>query len=282
MDAQQLINEGRIAPALAALQDLVRKDPANPKYRTFLFQLLCVQGQWNRALTQVNVAAEMDAGALPMAQTYREAIQCEALREEIFAGRRLPVVFGEPLPWIALLAEALQLEGQGNAAAGAQARARGLEDAAAVGGTIISAVGGETRTERFEWLADADARLGPVLEAIINGRYLWVPLQHVSRIDIEAPEDLRDKVWMPASFTFTTGAGVVGLIPTRYAGTLGAAAAQDAGTADALLLARRTEWTAEGAGIGQRMFATDAGDYALMDVRSVEFDDVATDDEDNG
>jgi hypothetical protein len=30
------------------------------------------------------------------------------------------------------------------------------------------------------------------------------------------------------------------------------------------------------------MFATDAGDYALMDVRSVEFDDVATDDEDNG
>lgn len=277
MDAQQLINQGQVGAALTALQNQIRSDPSNVKYRTFLFQLLCVQGQWNRALTQLNVAAEMDAAALPMAQTYREAIQCEALREEIFAGRRLPVVFGEPLQWIALLAEALQLEGQGNAAAGAQARARALEDAAAVSGTISGTFAGSVGEAAFDWVADADLRLGPVFEAIVNGRYLWVPMQHVSRVDIEAPEDLRDNVWMPVNFTFTNGASVVGLIPTRYAGTLGAAS-----TDEPLLLARRTEWSEDGFGLGQRMFASDAGEYALMDVRSIAFDALQDHADDNG
>jgi protein involved in temperature-dependent protein secretion len=38
-------------------------------------------------------------------------------------------------------------------------------------------------------------------------------------------------------------------------------------------MARRTEWLeGNGQGLGQRMFATDVADYALMDIRSIEFD----------
>ena len=48
-------------------------------------------------------------------------------------------------------------------------------------------------------------RLGPVCEAIINGRYYWVPFDRLSRIDLEAPVDLRDVVWMPAHFQFANG-----------------------------------------------------------------------------
>lgn len=80
MNPQELIHDGQLDAALGALQDLVRKDASNAKYRIFLFQLLSVMGQWPRALTQLNVAGELDAASLPMVQTYREAIQCEALR----------------------------------------------------------------------------------------------------------------------------------------------------------------------------------------------------------
>jgi type VI secretion system protein ImpE len=271
MDALQLISEGQLAPALAALQDQVRKDPANARLRTFLFQLLCVQGQWNRALNQLNVTAEMDAAALPMAQTYREAIQCEALRDEVLAGKRVPVVFGEPQPWVALLFEALKLEAEGEPDAGAMARERAFADAPAIGGAVNGTP--------FEWLADSDTRLGPVLETIINGRYLWVPMMHIARIDIEAPADLRDNVWMPATFTWTNGAATVGFIPTRYSGTVAAGTATGD---DSLLLARRTEWNDEGHALGQRMFATDAGEFALMDVRTIEFGAVASGEGGNG
>ncbi|MBA5687502.1 type VI secretion system accessory protein TagJ [Rugamonas apoptosis] len=265
MDAQQLIAEGKLDAALAALQDQVRKDASNAKYRIFLFQLLAVMGQWNRALTQLNVAAELDAAALPMAQTYREAIQCEALRGEIFAGKRAPLVFGEPQSWLALLIEALRLDGEGHHQRAAEARARAFEDAPAGGGTING--------EPFAWMADADQRLGPVLEAIVNGRYFWIPFQRISRIECDAPADLRDAVWTPARFTWANGATTVGLIPTRYPDTR---AGVDAGVDDSLLLARRTEWAEQGPlcgyGLGQRLLATDAAEYALMDVRTIAFE----------
>ncbi len=75
----------------------------------------------------------------------------------------------------------------------------------------------------FEWIADADPRLGPVFEAVVDGAYHWVPMTRVSRLALEPPADLRDQVWMPAEFTWTNGGRTVGFIPTRYPGSAGAA-----------------------------------------------------------
>ena len=275
MDALQLISEGKLAAALSALQDAVRKDASNPKHRIFLFQLLAVLGQWNRALTQLGVCAELDAAALSMAQTYREAIHCEALRAEIFAGKRAPLIFGEPQSWLVQLIEALRKDGAGDHEGAAAQRGAAFEDA--------PASAGRANGEAFDWMADADPRLGPVLEAVVNGRYFWIPMARISRIVFDPPADLRDAVWTPVTFTWTNGASTVGLIPTRYDGTLGSGD-------DALLLSRRTEWVEQGAkaghGLGQRMLVTDAGEYALMDLRTIEFDnpmqEPAEDGEHNG
>ncbi len=86
------------------------------KLRVFLFQLLCVLGQWQRALTQLQVCGELDAGTLAMVNTYRDALQCEAVREAVFAGKTTPMVFGQPQTWVALLVEALQVDARGDAA----------------------------------------------------------------------------------------------------------------------------------------------------------------------
>jgi type VI secretion system protein ImpE len=259
MDAQQLIRDGNLPAALAALQDAVRKNAADAKLRVFLFQLLSVMGQWPRALTQLNVAGELEPLAIPMVQTYREAIQCEALRADIFSGKRAPLIFGEPQAWMAQLIEALQHDATDPARAAA-ARAQALESAPASPGNIDGVP--------FEWLADADQRLGPMMEIIINGRYFWVPVCRIARIEFDKPVDLRDNVWTAGTFVWTNGAQTVGLIPTRYNGTV---ATGD----DGLLLARRTEWVANGegdAGVGQRMLMTDSAEYAIMDVRVIEFD----------
>ena len=260
MLAQQLVGQGDLASALKELQGQIRKDAANAKLRVFLFQLLCVMGDWARALTQLNVAAELDADTLPMAQTYRTAIECEALRDAIFAGKRTPLIFGEPTTWLAQLLDALKHDAAAPETA-ASMRAQAFDAAPTSTGSING--------EPFEWLADADPRLGPVLEAIVNGRYFWIPLCRIRRIEIEPPVDLRDAVWTAASFTWANGAQTVGLIPTRYNAT---AASGD----NALLLSRRTEWSdaAPGQAIGQRMLVTDRGDYPLMEARVIEFETV--------
>lgn len=256
--AERAVREGDLAAALHQLQDQVRREPAKAGLRVFLFQLLAVMGQWERAHTQLAVASDLDAGALAMAQMYREAIRCELLRADVFAGRRSPLIFGEPDEWLALLIESLLVRGTARAADAESLRARAFELAPASSGTLDG--------EPFEWIADADMRLGPVCEAIINGRYYWVPFARLSRIDLEAPVDLRDVVWMPAHFGFVNGGEAVGVIPTRYPGS-------ETSDDPQVQLARRTLWTEEVpdvfTGRGQRVLTTDQGEHALMDVRSI-------------
>jgi type VI secretion system protein ImpE len=255
------LKDGDVQRALKLLTEQVRSHPQDAKLRVFLFQLLCVLGQWDRALNQLNVSLELDAGTLPMVQTYREAIACETLRLQVFAGHKAPMLFGAPETWIALLIEAMLREGQGDIAAARTLRQQALEQAPASTGTLDG--------QAFAWIADADARLGPTIEAVINGRYYWLPWNRLAKVDIDPPQDLRDRVWMPAHFEFTNGGDVVGLIPTRYPDT-------DLAAGDMLALSRRTDWreTDPGVfvGLGQRLIATDTGEFALMDMRSVVLD----------
>jgi len=257
--AEQALRDGDPELALRLLQDQIRAKPADAKLRVFLFQLLCVLGRWDRALTQLNVAGELDASTLAMVQTYREALQCERLRAQVFTGAKLPMLFGEPEPWTALLLEALLREGRGEAEAAQALRTQAFEQAPACPGTADG--------QPFEWIADADMRLGPLLEAVINGRYYWVPFSHLSVLKLEAPVDLRDKVWVPAELHFSNGGETVALVPTSYADT-------DLSVAD-LALARRTEWLEPLPGFftgqGQRLLATEAGDLALLDLREITF-----------
>lgn len=263
-EAVAALRAGDPEGALAALQAGVRSNPSDARLRIFLFQLLAVLGNWERALNQLNVAAELDRAALGMAQMYRVALQCESLRNEVFAGRKSPMVFGQPEPWLALLIEALLVTGQGQPDAAVALREQAFEQAPGNAGSLDG--------QAFEWIADADMRLGPVCEAVINGRYYWLPFANLLRLEIDAPADLRDCVWMPAHFQFVNGGEAVGVIPTRYPGS--------ESSPDGLIrLARKTDWVEIAAGVfqglGQRMLITQAGEFALMDVRQIIFGEAA-------
>ena len=258
--AEQHLQEGNLSEALIQLQNQIKKDPANAKLRTFLFQLLAVNGEWDRSLAQLNVAGDLDIDTMPMVQTYREALRCELLRKDIFLGIKSPQIFGEPQQWIALLVQALKLNAEQQYKEAHILREQAFELAPATPGTING--------DNFEWLADADARLGPVMEAIINGQYYWIPFIQIQEIQIEEPADLRDVVWMPAHFIWTNGGDAVGLIPTRYPYS-------ELEEDPFLRLSRKTEWKALDDdtffGLGQRLISTNENDYALMDIREIKF-----------
>lgn len=257
-NAEELVRAGRLDDALKTLSERVRAEPNIARHRIFLFQLLTLRGEWSRALTQLNVVGEMDASALLMVNTCRPLLQCEALRTEVFAGAVSPVIFGEPKSWVAGLVQALKLDQQGKAAEAEAARAAAFEQAEGVAGSLDG--------EPFEWIADADSRLGPCLELIVNGRYGWVPWTHLRKLSIEAPSDLRDLVWAAAQITWAAGGETIGFIPVRYEGSQS--------QADPLLqMARKTEWRDLGsgdyAGLGQRLLTTDRGDHPLLEVREI-------------
>jgi type VI secretion system protein ImpE len=264
MLAEENIRKGNLPVALEDLQAQIRAKPDNSRYRIFYFQLLSVLGQWDRALSQLNVLEKLDRETWPMVQTYRSAIQCEVLRAEIFAGRQTPLIFGEPPPWMAWLVKALQLAAASRLTQAKELRDQAFDQAAPSSGAIDELP--------FQWIADADSRLGPVAEIIVNGRYYWAPFEQIRIIKISQPEDLRDLVWLPARFVWANGGEAVGLIPTRYSGS-------ENSENSAIRLARTTQWQevteAVYHGRGQRMLATDCDDYPLLETRLITLDGAA-------
>ncbi|MEH6825708.1 MAG: type VI secretion system accessory protein TagJ [Motiliproteus sp.] len=257
-----------LAAALEQLQQQVRAEPADVKHRIFLFQLLCLMGQWERGLKQLGLCAEMSPGCLPMAQAYREAIHCEAFRQSVFNGEHLAIVLGEPPRWLVLMMQGLQAEAAGHHSQSAALRSEALELAPTVAGSI--------NDQPFEWICDADSRLGPIMEMLINGRYFWVPFENIKRLSLDPPADLRDLIWMPAQCLWSNGGESMVLIPCRYPGT-------ELSDDNALRISRKTLWLPqpEGAyhGLGQRILTTDVDEYPLMDIRSIELELAPLEDE---
>lgn len=256
--AEERLAAGDTAQALAAVEADVRLKPADAKLRIFLFQLLAILGQWQRALAQLEVIGELDAGALPMVHAYRGVIRAEELRARVFAGDAAPLVIGEPERWLALLIEALRISRGPQPSAALPLREQAFAEAPATAGMLNG--------EAFDWLADADPSIGPVIEACLNGAYYWIPVHRLRRIEVEPPSDLRDLVWAPAHLEWSNGGQTVAFIPTRYCGS-------EADPDGGLQLARKTEWRELGGGLfcgaGQRVLATDAGEYPLLEIREI-------------
>jgi type VI secretion system protein ImpE len=256
-----LFKQGRVSDALQVLTAQVKQHPADSAKRVFLFQLLALMGQWERAENQLKVAGELDAQNALMVSAYQLALRGERERAAVYTGSRHPTMIGEPSVWHALLLQAFRWLREGHVEQAVELRGRAFEAAETVRGSIDGAP--------FEWIADADSRFGPCLEMIVNGGYAWVPFSRFSALRFDAPTDLRDTIWAPVQITWRNGGEAVGFVPCRYDGS------EQSDDAE-LVLARRTEWTERGlecfVGRGQRMLVTDAGEYPLLDLRTLTFD----------
>jgi type VI secretion system protein ImpE len=94
----------------------------------------------------------------------------------------------------------------------------------------------------------------------------------IRSLRIDPPADLRDLVWAAGQLTLANGGSQIALIPARYPGS-------ESANDDALKLSRRTEWKDVGSdtylGLGQKMLATDAAEFSLLDIRSIEVTDAS-------
>jgi type VI secretion system protein ImpE len=165
MDAQQLFKAGKLSEAIPALNHHLRDSPADLKSRTFLFELLCFSGDYERADKQLNII-EQEGNRDSMLATllYKAALHAEKLRQEMFENKTYP---------------------------------KKLVNGAA------TAVKGKLNGKEFQDLSDADPRIGAKIEVFAGGDYLWISYRDVATLKIEPPKRLRDLLWAPA--TLATG-----------------------------------------------------------------------------
>jgi type VI secretion system protein ImpE len=257
-NADLLVKSGDLDGARAALVEVVRTNPGDASARMFLFQLLALGGEWDKAKTQLTTLAQLSPEAQMLSVVYGQAIEAERERAEVFA-ERAKARQHVASPWVDGLIEAIHHFANGEDDEGVAARDTAFDAAPDSAGTID----GQT----FDWIADGDGRFGPSFEMIIGDRYGLQAFDQVERIESAGPQDLRDLLWYPVQIAFRNGQSIAALLPARYP-------QHDGWTAEQRL-ARATDWQDApwgSAGHGQHLWTpSDGEERGLLSLRQLHF-----------
>lgn len=236
MNPKELYQAGRLNDAIKALSAELRDNPTDTRRRTFLFELLCFAGEYERADKQLEVLGEAGPESEMGVLLYRSALFAERQRQDLFERGEFP-----------------------------SAKVVDEEDRPGRGGTA----NGKT----FSFFADADPRTGAMLELFAAGNYLLLPMEHVASIEIPQPKKLRDLIWSPAAVRTTpafkgTELGEV-LLPVL-------APFSWRHPDEAVRLGRMTVWEQpEGSEyhvpFGQKMWVVDDEEVSFLELRALEF-----------
>src|SRR3954464_15443949 len=93
--ARELYASGRLDAAIELLGAELRSNPTDTQRRTFLFELLSMAGQYDRAEKQLDVLARAGTQAEAGTLLYRAALSAERVREHMFTTGDYP---GAPAP----------------------------------------------------------------------------------------------------------------------------------------------------------------------------------------
>src|SRR2546430_12317695 len=84
MTSRELFQSGKLNEAVQALGGEVRDNPTDVRRRTFLFELLCFAGKYDRAEKQLDVVGQGSKEAEMGALLYHSALHAERLRQRKF------------------------------------------------------------------------------------------------------------------------------------------------------------------------------------------------------
>jgi type VI secretion system protein ImpE len=266
MAAQELFEAGELREAIQEQNAQVKAHPTDVDARYQLVVLLAFAGELDRAFLQLDTIARQEPELAPATGVYRSLIRAEAERWAVFNREGKPLLPPDCPEHVELRVEAVEAMRAAEPDRAAAALDRANEKA--------TPLGGELNGEAFDAIRDTDDLLGPVLEVYAGGKYLWVPLDHVRRLEISEPERELDLLWAAAQLLDVRGEEASVHLPVLYEGS------HEASDGHARI-GRVTDWIDwEGVlyrGVGQKVLLSARGDAtretALLEVRNLELAD---------
>jgi type VI secretion system protein ImpE len=233
MNSQELFRAGRLADALKALSTEVRDNPTDARRRTFLFELLCFAGEYERADKQLEVLGQAGPSSEIGVLLYRSALYAERQRQDLFTRGEYPKRPDSPSP----------------------------------------APAGTFNGKPFSSFSDADPRIGARLEIFAAGNYLWLPLEHVASVHIEPPKRLRDLLWTPAAVRTTPSfkGAELGEVMLPVLAPFSWKHSDDAVRLGRATVWEHREGYDEEVPFGQKMWLVDEEEIPFLELRSLEF-----------
>jgi len=259
-DAKLKLDAGDLKGAIEEAIKLVKTNPTNVSARTFLFELSCFSGDWDRAEKQLDAIGHQDANAAVGTLIYRQNIKAEKDRLHLFSHSTRPeavMAFPDYVEDLLKAAECVRL--------GDIARAREILDEVEEKRPAFSVtVDGEAYSD----FRDYNDLTMCVFEAIVKDVYVWLPFEHVESIEFLDRKSLRDVYWPQAKVEMVNGTTGEMFLPSLYANTW-------KHPDDLVRLGRSVDWRDLGQelyiGEGSRIFWMSGRDRPMLDIKSIRF-----------
>lgn len=265
-DAKVMLDAGNLTGAIEIALNSVKSNPTDETARTFLFELSCFAGNWDRAEKQLEVIGHQDVNAMIGAQIYKQNISAERDRLRHFEDGMLPECVLPTPKYIDKL-----LIASNHIRENRLAEARKLLDEAEIERPAFS---GKLNGEDFTDFRDYNDLTSCLFEAIIKGSYSWIPFEQVVRMKFAPAKTLRDRYWIQAEFEMINGTTGEMFLPALYVNSW-------KNDDDQIRLGKVTDWRDIGndifAGEGTRMFQFDGGYKLISEIELLEFNHAVTD-----
>jgi type VI secretion system protein ImpE len=267
-EAKIQLDTGNLTGAVDAAIAAVKNNPTDTAARTFLFELSCFSGDWDRAERQLDVIGHQSAPALIGSQIYRQNFQAERDRLDVFARGKRPEFMMPPPAYVERLFEANNLVREGKTA---EAR-RLLDEIEEERPAFACRLNGEEKED----FRDYNDLTMCVFEAIVKEAYVWLPMEQVVKIEFFEKKTLRDVFWRQAKVEIKNGLIGEMFLPGLYVNSW---KSED----DAVRLGRANNWLDIGdeiyVGEGLRAFFSGGEAVTMLDINEIEFNAAADEQE---
>jgi type VI secretion system protein ImpE len=259
-DAILQLDAGNLTGAAQSALNLVKTNPTNVTARTFLFELSCFSGEWERAEKQLDVIGHQDANAMIGSLIYRQNLKAERDRMNLFSHGTRPESAMRFPEYVEDLLKANELVREGKTG-----EARLLLDSVEENRPAFPCT---VNGEAFSDFRDYNELTMCIFEVLIKDSYVWLPFEQVVKIEFLERKSLRDIYWPQAQVEMTNGTNGEMFFPSLYVNTWKSGD-------DKLRLGRSVDWRDLGdeiyAGEGAKLYWMDGKDKSLLDIQTIEF-----------
>jgi type VI secretion system protein ImpE len=259
--AKELLEANQLSAAILELNEEVKQHPTDPRIRTFLFELLCFDGAYDRAERQLDILGSQDDKAEIGIEVYRNLLKADAARRRFFTGGTGPTFLASPPEYVRECLAAVLLLHEGNPQGAKGLIAKSQASAPRLSGTING--------RAFAGISDSDDRICPALELFSNGAYMWLPFQRIKMISLRRPNFLRDLLWVPAHVECLDGQQGEVYLPTLYPRS-------ESDENQQVRLGRITEWVNLGeglvGGLGLKTFVIGDVETSLLEINELKIE----------
>ena len=258
-EAKAQLDAGNLSGAVETALNAVKAKPTDVTARTFLFELACFSGDWERAEKQLDVIGHQDNNAMIGSLIFRQNLKAERDRLRLFSDSQKPEFIMTPPDYVIGLLMANNRLREGNLK-----EARELLDTVEEERPAISCkINGEEASD----FRDYNDLTSCVFEVIVKDTYVWLPMEQVEKIEFIAPKSLRDLFWLQAKVETVNGTNGEMFFPALYANSFKS-------DNDQVRLGRMTDWQDAGGeifiGEGMRMFWYDGKDKPILELNTIE------------